>query len=275
MNPMNPRRSASILLLLAVAGCASAKPRTPHSTPEQTAALDLRPGDTRLAPDVLVRRIAPGIWQHVTLSADAIPANGIVLETPDGRSVLFDTGWSDAQTEALVRWSRHTLRRPIERAVFTHSHSDRAGGRGVLRAHGIPASALSLTAQLLARGGPAGSAVPDSVPGLSAHTVRDAAGFDLLYPGAGHTPDNIVVYFPGQRVLLGGCLIKSDTATAVGNVADADVDHWPRAVARVRAEFPALRTVVPGHGAVSGPAALPWTERLIREKGPLARPAGE
>lgn len=112
--------------------------------------------------------------------------------------------------------------------------------------------------------------VLDSLPGLAVGAQRDCAGFELFYPGVGHAPDNIVVYFASARVLFGGCLIKPDTATTVGNVADADVAKWPGAVARVAAHFPAARVVVPGHGAVSGRGALSLTETLIAEKGPAA-----
>ena len=256
---------APLVLLLTLAACA---PSVPASSPGQAAAPDPRSGDVKLAPDLLVRRIAPGIWQHVTLNDAQIPANGVLLETADGGTVLFDTGWTAAQTSALVEWAQRTLRRPVRRAVFTHSHSDRAGGRAVLAARGIPIASLALTRKLLER---EGAPLPDSIPGLTAGPVRDPSGFELLYPGAGHTSDNIVVYFPAQRVLFGGWLLKADTATTVGNVADADVEHWPRAVARVRATYPEVRTVVPGHGAVSGATALPWTERLITEKGRAAK----
>lgn len=75
---------------------------------------------------------------------------------------------------------------------------------------------------------------------------------------------------PRQRVLFGGCLVKADTATTVGNVADADVRQWPASVARVRARYPRARLVVPGHGAVGGASALRATEALIAAKGEAA-----
>lgn len=270
---MKLARTTALLAFCAIAACARPPaPPSPAHSQRQTAALDVRPGDVRLAPDVLVRRLAPGLWLHVTLGYDDIPANGILLETPDGGTVLFDSGWNDAQAVALTEWARDSLRRPVRRAVYTHSHSDRAGGHRALAALGIPASSLALTAALVAREMP-GVPAPDSVPGLTAGPVRDAAGYELLYPGHGHTPDNIVVYFPAQRVLHGGCMIKSDTATTTGNVADADVRNWPRAVARVRAAYPEVRVVVPGHGAVGGPGALSWTERLITAKGGAGKAA--
>ena len=71
-------------------------------------------------------------------------------------------------------------------------------------------------------------------------------------------------------MLFGGCLVKADTATTVGNVADADVRQWPASVARVRARYPRARLVVPGHGAVGGASALRATEALIAAKGEAA-----
>jgi hypothetical protein len=41
-------------------------------------------------------------------------------------------------------------------------------------------------------------------------------------------------------------------------------------VARVQGRYPNVREVVPGHGAVSSPAALTVTEALITAKGPAA-----
>jgi len=221
---------------------------------------------------------------HVTIDpATRFPSNGLVLENGN-ESVLFDTAWDDRETNLILAWAADRLRKPVRRAVITHSHNDRLGGLGALRRAGIPSSALGTTvsraasegliaaASRLTPGGGASDAMPvlDSITGLAAASRRDRAGFELFFPGVGHAPDNIVVYFPAQRVLFGGCLIKPDTATTVGNVADADVSAWPGTVARVAARYGDARTVIPGHGAVSGRAAFVVTESLITEKGPAA-----
>ncbi|HEX3158995.1 MAG TPA: subclass B1 metallo-beta-lactamase [Gemmatimonadaceae bacterium] len=263
---------------LALLGCAA--PETPADTPPaaDTAGLPVAArstpadsADTRvLAPDVRVTRLAPGLWMHTTDDpASGYPSNGMLLETDSG-TVLFDTAWDDRQTVVLLEWAARELAHPVRRAVITHGHGDRLGGLGTLRAAGVPATALGATVR---QARAAGGAVPDSLPGLAHSPRADAAGFELFYPGAGHTADNVVAYFPAARVLFGGCLVKSDTATTVGNVADADVAEWPRTVARVRERYDGARVVVPGHGAVSGPEALTVTEALIAEKGPAARAA--
>ena len=34
--------------------------------------------------------------------------------------------------------------------------------------------------------------------------------FQTYYGGQGHTPDNIVIWFDKEKILYGGCLVKSD-----------------------------------------------------------------
>lgn len=247
-------RLRAILAATLLAGCAA--PRGPVLA------------ETRLADDVSVRMIAPGLWVHTTtatLGGEPVPANGMLLETDSG-SVLVDSGWTDEQTSALLAWAERDLRRPVRTAVVTHAHADRSGGIAALRRAGVTVLGHPLTARLVVR---EGRAAPDTLAGLAAGVVR-LSGIELFYPGAGHAPDNIVAYFPRPRVLFGGCLVKADTATTVGNVADADVREWPSSVERVRARFPAAATVVPGHGAIGGPRALAVTEALIRARGPAA-----
>jgi metallo-beta-lactamase class B len=237
---------------------------------------------------VSVVRIAPGLWMHTSLDpASGFPSNGMLLER-DGGSVLFDTAWDDRETTLLLAWAANDLHKPVRSAVITHAHVDRLGGLGALRRAGIPATALAATVNRAAADGlvaAAGRATPgggvasdpapalDSIPGLERAPRRNSDGFELYYPGVGHTADNIVVYFAGSRVLFGGCLIKSDTATTVGNVADADVAQWPLTVARVAARYPDAATIIPGHGGVSAFSALAVTRTLITDKGPAAAEA--
>ena len=253
------------LLYAHLAAPAAASAAVPGDT-ARSRALDARAGDVRLADDVLVRPLGDGAWLHVTLGDVRGPggtvtysSNGVLLETADGGMVLFDTAWTDEQTERLLRWAEERGR-PVRHAVVTHAHRDRTGGLGALRRRDVPVKGHARTVALASAQGIGGI---DSVPGLSTTPYRDPAGYELRFPGAGHTPDNIVVWLPRQRILHGGCLVKSDTATTVGNVADADVAAWPATVARVRAAYPDARLVVPGHGAVGGVAALVATERLI------------
>lgn len=264
-------RSAAVLAAILLPGCTPPPCCVAPAADEPPGVMaigspEYAPREVRqLAPDVRVSRLAPGLWVHTTtatLGRALIPANGMLLETSDG-SVLFDTGWNDAQAEVLMAWARDVLRRPVRRAVVSHYHEDRLGGIGALRRAGVDVRGSELTRELARQ---AGTAAPDPIVGLEVEPQR-AAGYEVRYPGPGHTRDNVVIWFPAQQAIFGGCLVKSDTATTVGNVRDADVAAWPRTVATLRAAYPAVRLVVPGHGRVSGPAALTHTEQLIATKG--------
>ena len=86
----------------------------------------------------------------------------------------------------------------------------------------------------------------------------DLGDVQVIFPGAAHSPDNVVVWIPRLGVLFGGCMVRSDT---LGNLSDADVAAWPAAIARLR-ELPAT-IVIPGHGTRFDPALFDRTDQLL------------
>jgi metallo-beta-lactamase class B len=185
------------------------------------------------------------VYLYRATNGDGIPANGLVVDT-DGGLLLIDAVWSDAQTEAILKWGESTLKRPWIGAVITHDHPDRDGGIGALLRRRIPVGALDLTAARLAqRGVTAGVSV--LLKAADASRV-DARGFELFFPGPAHTRDNLVVWFPGPRILFGGCLIKDHDAADLGFTADADTAAWPASLRRLSARYPNPSITVPGHG---------------------------
>lgn len=84
----------------------------------------------------------------------------------------------------------------------------------------------------------------------------------VYHPGAGHTRDNIVVYFPPAKVLFGGCLIRPGDASSLGNTADGDVANWASAVRNVASAFPEAEIIIPSHGAMGGRELLDHTIAL-------------
>jgi metallo-beta-lactamase class B len=93
----------------------------------------------------------------------------------------------------------------------------------------------------------------------------------VRYPGAGHTRDNIVVWLPDQRILVGGCLIKDRQAKDLGNTKEADLPQWPKTVEKVYQEFKSAKIVVPGHGDPSGIEALTHTLELLNKAAGASR----
>lgn len=246
---------AVLVLAIPLAGCAP-RPMAPVGSAEAA----------RLAEDVEVRRIAPGVWMHVTTAdfqGTPVAANGLVVEEADGTATLVDTGWDDAQAARLLAWARETLRRPVARAVVTHWHDDRLGGVAALRRAGVPVHGLARTRE---RALAAKVEAPDALPGLGAETPARVGGVELFFPGPGHTDDNVVVWIPAARLLFGGCLVKDAAATGLGFTGDADLARWPASVARVEARYPAAAFVVPGHGDPGSGALLVHTRALLEAR---------
>jgi metallo-beta-lactamase class B len=203
-----------------------------------------------LADDVEVRRLTPSVWLHVTYGDHHhnIATNGLLVETRQG-TVLIDSGWNDAQAARLFDFAATRLHRPISDVIVTHAHRDRIGGVGEALRRGARVHALVRTIEHAHQ---RGQAVPDvATPERAALTVGGVA-LELLFPGAGHTDDNLVVWLPRDRVLYGGCLLKSAAATDLGNIADADLAAWPASLHRVVEAFPHAAVVVPGHDTLGG-----------------------
>ncbi|MFY2556189.1 subclass B1 metallo-beta-lactamase [Corallococcus terminator] len=254
---MTSQRLRALVLapVLMLAPACTSTPGRPAST---VAAPDTSPSEYTLTEDISVRRIAPGVWVHTTLSGPDFghyPANGLVIE--DGaESLLVDTGWNPSQAENLLAWAKDTLGKPVRAAVATHFHSDRTAGIPVLAARNIPVYGLEDTVKLsMARGRPA--------PTETFSGARTLGPVELFFPGAGHAPDNIVVWHRGSGVLFGGCFVKDGGAKDLGNVEDADLAAWPASLERTKERFPEARIVIPGHGAPGGPELLVHTRNLI------------
>src|SRR5690606_14144390 len=64
-------------------------------------------------------------------------------------------------------------------------------------------------------------------------SVTTFENLEILYPGEAHAKDNIVVWEPNNKILLGGCAIKGSHDTTPGNLSDANLEQWPASMNRV------------------------------------------
>jgi metallo-beta-lactamase class B len=74
-----------------------------------------------------------------------------------------------------------------------------------------------------------------------------------------------VAYFPEERVLFGGCLLKALNA-GKGNLEDANVDKWSNSVEFLKQRFPHLKWVIPGHGDSGDHGLFDYTIQLFRKE---------
>ena len=145
-------------------------------------------------------------------------------------------------------------------SIVTHSHDDRATGIREAIHRGARVRALSPTATRTAA---AGLGTPSDT--FEESTVIDFDGIHAeLLPGAAHAPDNLVVWLPHNRILAGGCMIRSATDTSPGYLGDASLATWADSVRAVQRRSPDIALVVPGHGAPGPSSLLDHTIDLVR-----------
>ena len=158
---------------------------------------------------------------------------------------------------------------PVALAVVTHAHQDKMGGMDALHAAGIATYANALSNQLAPQGDGCGATQPDFRRQWLGQTSNRAQLFGPLkvfYPGPGHTSDNITVGIDGTDIAFGGCLIKDSKAKSLGNLGDADTEHYAASARAFGAAFPKASMIVMSHSA---PITAP--QSLIRPAWPTIR----
>lgn len=252
------------LLVVLLAGCATAPTRPTAAGSATAVPVGYPTADDVPVGEVRLHALRPGIWTHVSterFDGTLYPSNGLIVRDGDG-VLLVDTAWGEEATVALLDAIEAQIGLPVRRVIVTHFHDDRVGGSAALAARGIPVYATPFTRRLAAAEGndvPAGS-----LTGLDAAGGALTVGpVEVFYPGAGHAPDNLVVYVPGAHVLVGGCAVFEAARATPGNVADADLGAWPQTLRRVEARYPEAEIVVPGHGLPGGPELLEHTITVV------------
>ena len=219
-------------------------------------------------------KVSEHAWYVQGLPGVASPANqgfnsnaGFVV-TPDG-VVVIDALGTPALGRALLRAIRAVTDKPIRRVIVTHYHADHFYGLAPFKQAGAEVWAHSAAREYLESGEGAARldqrrrdlapwaddmstlVAPDRWIDGDASFVLGGIGFDLIYMGPAHAPDDLVVVARNDQVLFSGDILFSGRIPFVGN---ADSKRWLATMDRLLALKPAV--MVPGHGAASrDPAA--------------------
>lgn len=251
----------------------------PPSTAPSTTKTDVEPG--RIDEELALKRLAPDTY--LVVHEPFVAANVLVAKMPDGTVVICSSPFDTVASRALVGWVKRALAPTRIVAIDTHFHLDGTAGNEAYREAGAVVYASNLTQRLLVEKG--ASMRDESATRfegaerermrsmkivLAERTFDEREGLRLtfggeevrvVFPGAGHSPDNVVVFFPARSVVFGGCMIKG--SRSIGYIGDADLDHWEAAVDE--AEKLGAKIVVPGHGAPGGPELYALTKTVVRE----------
>lgn len=189
------------------------------------------------------------------------PSNGMYVVTNDG-VVLIDTPWDTTQFQVLLDSIKIKHNKNVVLCIATHSHEDRTGGLEYYKQNGIKTYTTLQTDQISKSRNENQAAfliLRDTVFNVGQYS------FQTYYPGAGHTPDNIVIWFPKNKILYGGCLVKSTEAIDLGNLNDADPKQWPSTIKKIKKKFGKPNYVIPGHQDWSDHTSLDHTLKLLRQ----------
>ncbi len=214
---------------------------------------------------LLISQLTSDCYIYTTyhsFNGKAFPSNSMYMLTDSG-AVLFDTPWDSTQFQPLLDsiWSRHHVKAVL--CISTHFHADRTAGLAYYQRQGIRTYSSYQTLQLCKQHHEKQARyffMNDTVFKIGTKTVS------TFYPGEGHSPDNIVLWIDSQRILYGGCFVKSTENNDLGNLSHANVKAWPKSVKRVMKRFPQAAFVIPGHFDWSNNKSLEHTLRLLKKR---------
>lgn len=214
---------------------------------------------------LVIRPISAGVFQHISyLNTDSfgkVECNGMIVTDKD-EAVIFDTPSDIPASLELINWVEKELGCKVIAVIPTHFHSDCLGGLEAFHDRNIPSFAHHTTISLAsAKELPIPKIGFDSLLELPVGNKKVLAEF----LGEGHTQDNIIGYFPEEKIMFGGCLVK-EIGAGKGNLEDANVAEWPQTMAKIQKKYPDTRLIVPGHGKSGGGELLDYTAGLFEQQ---------
>lgn len=217
-----------------------------------------------ISDDLELIQISDNAYIHVSYTItpnwERVGANGLLL-IDKKQAFLFDSPWTDKQTENLISWIKDTMNVEIVGFIPNHWHEDCLGGLGYIQKHGIKSYANQLTIDIAKSNG-----LPFPEYGFK-DSLELKLGEKLIncyYLGAAHSIDNIVVWIPSEQILFTACMVKNMRSKNLGNTADGDLNSYPMTLSKVMKKFPSAKIVIPGHGEYGGIELIEHTLELTK-----------
>jgi glyoxylase-like metal-dependent hydrolase (beta-lactamase superfamily II) len=224
-------------------------------------------------------QIADGVYAFIGDAAEISTANrgfvgnsGFVVG-PTGVTVI-DTGTSYRHGRRMLEAIARITEKPVELVIVTHAVQEFLFGNAAFAERGVALLAHRETTKLMkARCDHClenlkvvlgaeleGTRLVLPQREVDATVTIDSGGrrLELIYLGWASTPGDLAVFDPDSGVLFAGGLVS---VGRIPDIRDSDFDGWKRALMQVQEIRPTR--VVPGHGPVSGAAAIAATASYL------------
>ncbi len=192
---------------------------------------------------------------------DRIGANAMYLVTGNG-VVLFDTPWDSTQFQPLLDSIKARHNKEVVLCIATHFHEDRTGGLEFYRQRNIKTYTTFFTDSMSAK---KGMKRAEFLMGKDTIFNVGQYSFETFYPGKGHAPDNIVVWFKKEKILYGGCLIKSVDDENLGNLSDASETDYAATVLKLKQKCKRPKFIITGHGSFQSLKSVNHTLKMAEK----------
>ncbi len=232
-------------------------------------AFHLSPARAAEAPEMVARQVSSSVWYVEGLSALGTSANqnfisnAAFVVTPAG-VVVIDALGSPALATRLIAEIRKVTAQAVTHVIVTHYHADhiyglqtfKAGGARIIAHRAALAYLNSETAQSRLTAsreelGPwidAQTRLTEADEWIDTDKELTVGGvqFQIVPVGPSHTPEDLAIYMPQEKVLFAGDIVFRSRIPYVGQ---ADSRHWVVALDNLL-KFD-TSVIVPGHGALS------------------------
>lgn len=223
-------------------------------------------------PAMVAHKVSASAWYVEGVSALGSPANqnfisnAAFVVTPAG-VVVIDALGSPSLATRLIAEIRKITPQPITHLIVTHYHADHIYGLQTFKALGTRIIAhraaraylnsetarlrLEASRQELAPWVDAQTRLVEADEWIDGDKEFAVGGvrFQLKPVGPSHTPEDMAIYMPAEKVLFAGDLVFRSRIPFVGQ---ADSRHWIAALDNLLAFD--TNVIVPGHGPLSSEA---------------------
>ena len=229
-------------------------------------------GTQACALEVAFAQVAPGAYAYVgdtggrTFENEGLNANIGLVVTADG-ALVIDSGATWLGARSIHEAVKRITPMPVRWVINTGGQDHRWLGNGYFHAQGAEIIGHRRAVEdMQARGSDQAAALRPIVKERFERTVAvlptrwvegertalqlGGTAVELHHRGGGHTPGDIAVWLPRQRVLFAGDIVYVDRMLAVLPVSRTKA--WIASFDAVEGLDPLV--IVPGHGAVTSPA---------------------